>query len=65
MSTEYTANSIDYLEGLEQIRRRPDMYLGSTTGEQPQALYRMLREIIDKNCAASILQGCAVILLYA
>lgn len=57
MSTEYTANSIDYLEGLEQIRRRPDMYLGSTTGEQPQALYRMLREIID-NSLDEYLCGC-------
>lgn len=28
MAKEYNADSIEYLEGLEQIRRRPDMYLG-------------------------------------
>lgn len=46
---EYTANSIEYLEGLEQIRRRPDMYMGGTTGENPPALYRCIREIIDNS----------------
>lgn len=46
---EYTANSIEYLEGLEQIRKRPDMYMGGTTGDNPPALFRCIREIIDNS----------------
>lgn len=46
---DYNADSISYLEGLEQIRRRTDMYMGGTTGIYAPALYRMLREIIDNS----------------
>ena len=46
---EYNGDSIEYLEGLEQIRKRPDMYMGGTTGINPPALYRMLRELIDNS----------------
>lgn len=46
---EYTANSIDFLEGLTQIRRRPDMYIGSPSGNPSSGLYRLCREAIDNS----------------
>lgn len=46
---EYTANSIDFLKGLETIRRRADMYVGATSGDPSAALYRLCREAIDNS----------------
>lgn len=40
---EYTGNSIKYLEGLEAVRHRSDMYVGSIDG----ALFHMVKEIVD------------------
>jgi len=46
---EYTANSINVLKGLEAIRRRPDMYIGSPSGNPSDGLYRLCREILDNS----------------
>lgn len=46
---EYGADSIETLEFPQAVRRRPDMYVGSTTGEHSPALARCLREIIDNS----------------
>ncbi len=45
-SSEYSAQQIQVLEGLEPVRKRPGMYIGSTdiTG-----LHESLREIIDNS----------------
>lgn len=46
---EYTANSINVLDGLEAIQKRPDMYIGSPSGNPSDGLYRLCREIFDNS----------------
>ena len=46
---DYGANSISVLEGLECIRLRPDMYIGSPSGNPSDGLYRLCREILDNS----------------
>lgn len=42
--TEYGASQIQILEGLEAVRKRPAMYVGSTTS---QGLHHLVYEIVD------------------
>lgn len=49
MNKNYNANSIEVLDGLDAIRKRPDMYIGATTGKYSPGLYRILREVIDNS----------------
>jgi topoisomerase IV subunit B len=42
--TDYTAASIEVLEGLEPVRRRPGMYVGGTDSN---ALHHLFAEVID------------------
>src|SRR3972149_5164989 len=43
---KYTAKQIQVLEGLEPVRKRPGMYIGST---DTRGLHEMMREIIDNS----------------
>jgi len=43
---EYTAASIEVLEGLEPVRRRPGMYIGGT---DEAALHHLFAEVIDNS----------------
>ncbi len=45
----YGADSISELVGLECIRERPDMYIGTTSGMNPDGLFRIVREVIDNS----------------
>ncbi|MCB0310475.1 MAG: type IIA DNA topoisomerase subunit B, partial [Bdellovibrionales bacterium] len=45
--SEYRAQDIEVLEGLEPVRRRPGMYIGGTEG--PAGLHHLVREILDNS----------------
>src|SRR3989344_5610861 len=46
MKNDYTAEQIQVLEGLEPVRKRPGMYIGSTDA---RGLHECLREIVDNS----------------
>ena len=46
MASDYTAEHIEVLEGLEPVRRRPGMYIGGTDAK---ALHHLFAEVIDNS----------------
>ena len=45
-SQEYGADQIQILEGLEAVRKRPGMYIGSTSSK---GLHHLVYEIVDNS----------------
>ena len=61
VNDEYNANQIQVLEGLEAVRKRPGMYIG-TTGEP--GLHHLVYEIVDNSVDEALAGYCTHIEVY-
>ena len=58
MNQEYGADQIQILEGLEAVRKRPGMYIGSTS---IRGLHHLVYEIVDNSVDEALAGYCSEI----
>ncbi|HKV86106.1 MAG TPA: type IIA DNA topoisomerase subunit B, partial [Ktedonobacterales bacterium] len=59
-NTSYTAKDIEILEGLEPVRKRPGMYIGST---DIRGLHHLVYEVVDNSVDEAMAGVCDRIII--